>query len=194
MGVESWFFKADNELKKACVEDALTLKYSPELNLKSREQVDEDHKKIQEGKDINSNYYYNVIEELTEFPDWCISEKNYWGIPIPYFVIKDTKDAFTTPEICRLASEVFAEHGADSWWQNEITDFLPEEMKGDAPNLERGNETFDCWFDSSLSWSRIKDYQMNPLEQAYRQQYGLIEQKKQQSGGRRIRKLSSKST
>lgn len=24
-----------------------------------------------------------------EFDDWCISEFNNWGIPIPYFVHKD---------------------------------------------------------------------------------------------------------
>ena len=30
---------------------------------------------------------------IDDFEDWCISENNVWGIPIPFFIFKDTSIA-----------------------------------------------------------------------------------------------------
>jgi isoleucyl-tRNA synthetase len=41
----------------------------------------------------------NIVEELTDFNEWCISDKNSWGIPIPYFIYKDTGKILIDEEI-----------------------------------------------------------------------------------------------
>lgn len=42
------------------------------------------------------SYYMNVVEELNDFDEWCISDQGDWGIPIPYFVRTDTGEVLMT--------------------------------------------------------------------------------------------------
>lgn len=45
-------------------------------------------KKKKKGQKVEP-YYINLVEELAEFEEWCISDNNYWGIPIPHFIYDD---------------------------------------------------------------------------------------------------------
>ena len=54
------------------------MKYVPPLNLKSTEETHEELERLKRGRkraaeDIDS-YYFNIVEEINEFNDWCISE------------------------------------------------------------------------------------------------------------------------
>ena len=50
-------------------------------------------------------YYINIIEELNDFNDWCISDSISWGLPIPVFLNKCTGKI--------LLNEETIEHFAD---------------------------------------------------------------------------------
>lgn len=53
-------------------------------------------------------YYINVVEELSDFKDWCISETNVWGIPIPYFKYKsDNEKLFLNSETIDHVKKLF---------------------------------------------------------------------------------------
>lgn len=49
-----------------------------------------------------------MIEELSDFKDWCISETNVWGIPVPFFYFKeDTEKVFMNPEVIEHVKGLF---------------------------------------------------------------------------------------
>jgi isoleucyl-tRNA synthetase len=43
----------------------------------------------------------NLVEELSDFNEWCISEMGHWGTPVPYFVNSKTGDFLLNEEISR---------------------------------------------------------------------------------------------
>jgi isoleucyl-tRNA synthetase len=83
-------------------------------------------------KELGS-YYLNVAEELTDFDEWCISENGNWGIPIPFFVRKDSEEVLMTEEIARHFADLIKLHGgSDCWYTLSISELLPKRFKDQA--------------------------------------------------------------
>ena len=109
---KSWFLDISENLKMSCFEELSTTRFAPKLNMKDAEEVHEDFKKVKKNKgkgkkvdeDIDA-YYINIVEELNDFNDWCISDNISWGLPIPMFVNKFTNKI--------LLNEETIEHFAD---------------------------------------------------------------------------------
>ena len=107
-----------------------TVKFSPSLNLKSSKEAGEDTEKLKKtpkGKEADiGSYYVNIVEELNDFDEWCISERGIWGIPIPFFVRKDTNEVLCDSEIVRHVAEVFRKRGgSDAWYELGVEELLP---------------------------------------------------------------------
>lgn len=81
------------------------VQFVPDLNLKSSKQSHQDYLKAQKGEKVDA-YYLNIVEELNDFSEWCISEQGYWGIPIPYFIRIGTDEVLQNAEISRHVSNV----------------------------------------------------------------------------------------
>ncbi len=95
----------------------------------------------------------NRIEAMFEqSPDWCISRQRTWGVPIAFFVDKDTEELH--PETGRLIEQValrVEKEGIDAWW-----DIEPEELLGaEADNYKKVTDTLDVWFDSGVTHSAV---------------------------------------
>lgn len=110
---KSWFLDIPEQLKMNCFEELSTTRFAPKLNMKDAEEVHQEFNKAKKrrksGKknkvdDIDS-YYINIVEELNDFNDWCISDTISWGLPIPVFVNKFTGKI--------LLNEETIEHFAD---------------------------------------------------------------------------------
>ena len=158
--IDSWFFRIPESLRQRCFEELAYTKFRPKLNMKNPEEVDRDYEELSkaEGGDGYAgvgSYYFNVVEELNEFDEWCISEKNYWGIPIPYFYNKLSRRILINEEIILHVAKIFREHGADAWFELSIRDLLPEAYKSQANHLVKGDEVFDVWFDNALTWKSV---------------------------------------
>ena len=98
------------------------------------------------------SYYINVAEDLNDFDEWCISERGVWGIPMPYFVRTDTGEVLCDSEIARHVAEKFREGGSDQWYNLSVQELLPARYHDQAQFLRKGDQLFDVWFDSSLTW------------------------------------------
>jgi isoleucyl-tRNA synthetase len=91
-------------------------------------------------------------------PDWCISRQRSWGVPIPAVDCASCREAILTVPLIERAASVFAEHGADSWWERAIEEFLPPDLACPSCGgraFERERDILDVWFDSGSSHEAV---------------------------------------
>lgn len=85
-------------------------------------------------------------------PDWCISRQRDWGVPIAFFIDRESGKALFDPAVLEHVGELFAQKGCDIWWELEIKALLPESHKHLASKLEKCMHILDVWFDSGSTW------------------------------------------
>jgi len=98
----------------------------------------------------------NRIDSMVkERGDWCISRQRNWGLPIPVFYEKNGREILLNKETISHIAGLFAVHGADIWWEYNVSDLLPSSYLDEADRWEKGTDTMDVWFDSGSSWSSV---------------------------------------
>jgi isoleucyl-tRNA synthetase len=137
------------------------------LNLKSTEETVLDQEALRRSapQDVEA-YYFNIVEEVNELTDWCISEDTAWGVPVPYFTRReDPSQVLADQEIARHVARVFREQGgSDAWYRLPVAELLPPRYRDQAAHLVKGTQAFDVWFDNALSWGFTEDFhERNPL-------------------------------
>ena len=78
-------------------------------------------------------------------PDWTLSRARQWGVPMPFFVHKETGTLH--PRTLELLEEVAkrVEKGGIETWQTVTT---AEFLGAEAAHYEKVKDTIDVWFDS----------------------------------------------
>lgn len=86
-------------------------------------------------------------------PDWTLSRQRQWGVPMAFFVHKET--GALHPETPRLLEEVAKRvqtQGIEAWQSITPADLLSPE---DALLYEKNRDTLDVWFDSGSTHATV---------------------------------------
>ncbi|HSD38740.1 MAG TPA: isoleucine--tRNA ligase [Rhodocyclaceae bacterium] len=85
---------------------------------------------------------------LANRPDWCISRQRNWGVPIPFFLHKETGDLHPrTLELVEEAAKRVEAGGIEAWFNLDAAELLGAE----AEQYTKINDTLDVWFDSGTT-------------------------------------------
>ncbi|MFM8463169.1 MAG: class I tRNA ligase family protein, partial [Burkholderiaceae bacterium] len=81
-------------------------------------------------------------------PDWTLSRQRQWGVPMPFFVHKETGELHpNTPALLEKIASLVAQQGIEAWHQID-----PAELLGtNAEQYEKNRDTLDVWFDSGAT-------------------------------------------
>jgi isoleucyl-tRNA synthetase len=126
----------------------------------------------QDAVGISLREYANKAVDATEFfpawgrarleamiknrPDWCVSRQRNWGVPMPFFVHKETGEPHPqTAELLEAAAVLVEERGVEAWFSLDGVAFLVQHHALNATDYKKVTYTLDVWFDSGATHAAV---------------------------------------
>ncbi|MFA5520156.1 MAG: isoleucine--tRNA ligase [Castellaniella sp.] len=102
-------------------------------------------------------------------PDWTLSRQRQWGVPMAFFVHKETGELHPrTLELLEQVAQRVEQHGIESWQNLD-----PAELLGDdAAHYEKNRDTLDVWFDSGTTHVTVMGGRDGDVAGSHREQLG----------------------
>ena len=85
-------------------------------------------------------------------PDWTLSRQRQWGVPMAFFVHKETGDLHPeTPALLEKVAQLVEQQGIAAWHTLQVADLLG----ADAAHYQKNRDTLDVWFDSGTTHQTV---------------------------------------
>lgn len=85
-------------------------------------------------------------------PDWCVSRQRNWGVPMPFFVHKETLALHPrTAELLEAVALRVEQQGIEAWFSLDEAELLG----ADAEHYRKNTDTLDVWFDSGTTHASV---------------------------------------
>ncbi|MFT0531407.1 isoleucine--tRNA ligase [Castellaniella hirudinis] len=100
-------------------------------------------------------------------PDWTLSRQRQWGVPMAFFIHKETGALHPrTPQLLDEVAQRVERDGIEAWQTLD-----PRELLGDEADLyEKNRDTLDVWFDSGTTHATVLGGQDHCLKGSHAQQ------------------------
>jgi len=110
-------------------------------------------------KAINETVFYpergraRIKSMIESRPDWCVSRQRIWGVPLPLFVSKKTKEPLKDKDVIANIAKIYEKEGSDCWFTADPQKFLGTKYKKE--DYIKTSDIVEVWFDSGASHSYV---------------------------------------
>jgi len=110
-------------------------------------------------KAINETIFYpnkgkdRLLSMIEGRPDWCVSRQRVWGVPLPIFINKKTKEPLRDKKIIDRIASIYEKQGSDCWFTDDAKIFLGDDYN--VKDYEKLNDIVEVWFDSGSTHSFV---------------------------------------
>ncbi|MDB5838693.1 MAG: ileS [Herminiimonas sp.] len=85
-------------------------------------------------------------------PDWTLSRQRQWGVPMAFFIHKESGDLHPrTPELLEQIAKMVEQGGIEAWHALDPATLLG----ADAASYVKNKDTLDVWFDSGTTHQTV---------------------------------------